>query len=123
VARFPLAFGSDEIWVYGANCFNVRVDGKPSLFQVFKLDLIEDVCGTNSPRLTPNRAKSVSSVGLSDVTAFYGWAALGYWPKVNAASSLATAWSMVKLAALWRGGNSTKVCKNWVMANWAAKAM
>src|SRR5207247_2221252 len=37
---------------------------------------------------------------------------LSYWPCVREASSLATAWSIVKLAACWRGGNSLNVSRN-----------
>ena len=35
-----------------------------------------------------------------------------YRPEVSAISSLATTWSMVKLAGFWRGGNSLKVARN-----------
>ena len=45
------------------------------------------------------------------------------WPAVRAASSLATAWSMVKLAAFWRGGKSLKVARNCVITAVAASAM
>ena len=32
-----------------------------------------------------------------------------------------TAWSMLKLAARWRGGNSLNVSRNLTVAAWAAK--
>jgi hypothetical protein len=35
----------------------------------------------------------------------------GYRPEVIAASSFSIAWSIVKLAAFWRGGNSAKVAR------------
>jgi hypothetical protein len=37
-----------------------------------------------------------------------------------ASDILASAWSMVKLAAFWRGGNSTNVSRNWLMIYCAA---
>src|SRR4029453_15243966 len=46
-----------------------------------------------------------------------------YRPAVSAFSSLSTTWSMVKLAARWRGGNSLKVARNWVITAVAARAM
>ena len=42
-------------------------------------------------------------------------------PDVMTASSLATTWSIVKLAASWRGGNSTNVWRNCAVRNVAAR--
>ncbi len=42
---------------------------------------------------------------------------------VNAISSFLTTWSIVKLAASCRGGNSLKVSRNWVTMAVAANAM
>src|SRR5262249_41758283 len=46
---------------------------------------------------------------------------VGYWPAVSDASSLATAWSIVKLAAFCRGGNSLNVSRNWPTSDVAAR--
>ena len=45
------------------------------------------------------------------------------WPSVITASSFATTWSMVKLAAFWRGGNSLNVSRNCATRVVAASAM
>src|SRR5262249_60795704 len=46
-----------------------------------------------------------------------------YWPSVSADSSFAIAWSIVKLAAFCRGGNSLNVSGNWLTTNVAAGMM
>ena len=45
------------------------------------------------------------------------------WPAASAASSFSTTWSIVKLAASCRGGNSLNVSRNWVTTAVAARAM
>src|SRR5262249_11129778 len=48
---------------------------------------------------------------------------LDHRPDVIAASSFATTWSIVKLAAFWRGGNSATVARNCVTSHVAASTM
>ncbi len=49
-----------------------------------------------------------------------GCRARAQWPDVRTDSSFATAWSIVKLAAFCRGGNSMNVARNSVIRNVAA---
>ena len=46
-----------------------------------------------------------------------------HWPEVSALSSFSTTWSIVKLAAFWRGGNSWKVARNSATSEVAASTM
>ena len=45
------------------------------------------------------------------------------WPEVSALSSFSTTWSIVKLAAFWRGGNSWNVARNCATSVVAASTM
>ena len=64
-------------------------------------------------------AASSSVVAGSDLSA----PTTPYWAAVSEASSFSTAWSMVKLAARCRGGNSLKVSRNWPTTTLPASRM
>jgi hypothetical protein len=74
-------------------------------------------CGISRAAVSTNSTiVCVVPVSFHDVNA----STIPYWPAVSAASSFSTAWSIVKLAARWRGGNSLNVSRNWLTTTLAA---